>query len=239
MKNKLKIALCDDEERSIAILTEYIGKTKKNVNIVSFKSGEELLQYYLNTQGKFDIIFLDMEMERLDGIETANRIREIDRTVIIIFVTSHKKYMKKSFECRPFRFLVKPLDFAEFQDAFLKACESIDLEHPYIVFQNGRDIVKLLYEDILYFENKSHWVYTYTFEHEYRTYMTFANLLQQLDMNRFVLTHKSYIMNLDYFKELHGNDIILRNNKTIPLSRTYKNEVKQKIIGFNERKYLI
>ena len=240
MNGILKIAICDDENDSISVLSEYIGKIQQdNVNISVFKSGEELTAHYSDTGEKFNIIFLDMEMKEMDGIDTANRIRKIDRTAIIIFVTSHKKYMERSFECRPFRFLVKPVNFDKFKEAFLKACESIDLEHPYIVFQDSRDIIRLLYEDILYFENKSHWVHIHTFDKEYRTYMTFSKLLKQLDMNRFVITHKSYIMYLDYFKELHGNDITLRNNAVIPLSRSYKNDVKLKILNFNERKYLI
>lgn len=236
----IKIAICDDEDSSISTLSDYIDKIKKhNVNIYEFKSGEELAHEYENSNEGYDIIFLDMEMDQMNGIETANKIREKDRNTIIIFVTSHKKYMERSFECRPFRFLVKPVDFMKFRDAFVKACESIDLEHPYLVFQDGRNIIKLLYDDIIYFENRSHWVYIYTFDGEYKTYMTFSELLKQLDMSRFVVTHKSYIMNLNYFKELCGNDIRLRDDSVIPLSRNYKSEVKLKILNFNQRKYLI
>lgn len=236
----LKIAICDDEDNSISILSDYINKIKNyNVNITEFKSGEDLLQEYEKSNEKYDIIFLDMEMEQMNGIETANKIREQDRNTIIIFVTSHKKYMEHSFECRPFRFLVKPVDFMKFRDAFIKACETIELEHPYLIFQDGRNIIRLLYEDILYFENRSHWVYIYTFDSEYKTYMTFAKLLKQIDMRQFVITHKSYIINLNYFKELCRNDIKLRNGFVIPLSRNYKNEVKLKILYFKQRKYLV
>lgn len=236
--NVFNIAICDDEIEFVLQIEKHIKKLDKyQFETTIFKSGEDLISSY--EEKKYDIILLDMEMKDVDGIDTANIIREIDRNVIIIFITSHRKYMERSFECQPFRYLVKPVEYEKFENTLFKACECIEIENPVFTFQDGKSIVRLNYNDILYFENKSHWIHIYTYEQEYRTYMTFSKLMKNLDLNLFAVTHKSYIINLNYVKELVGNDIKLRNNLIIPLSRNYKNEVKQKVLNFKERKYCL
>ena len=100
----MNIAICDDNNDYINTLENYIDDLKvKNLEHDVFYSGEELLNEYKNNEANYDAIFMDMEMGELDGIETANLIRQYDRHVIIVFVTSHKKYMQRSFQCMPFR----------------------------------------------------------------------------------------------------------------------------------------
>ena len=95
----MNIAICDDNNDYINTLENYIDDLKvKNLEHDVFYSGEELLNEYKNNEANYDAIFMDMEIGELDGIETANLIRQFDRNVIIVFVTSHKKYMQRSFE---------------------------------------------------------------------------------------------------------------------------------------------
>lgn len=116
----MRIAICDDNMNYINIIENYIDKFKKTaVECDAYISGEELVYAYRENEERYDVIFLDMEMEQLNGIETANHIREFDEHVIIVFVTSHTEYMRDSFKCAPFRFLVKPVDDAEFETVFL------------------------------------------------------------------------------------------------------------------------
>ena len=106
----MNIAICDDNQQYINQTEEYFSKVgDKNINHDAFYSGEELVKAYENGFGDYDVIFLDMEMGGLTGIETANIIRKQDKHVIIVFVTSHTKYMQECFECSPFRFLIKPV----------------------------------------------------------------------------------------------------------------------------------
>lgn len=111
----MKIAVCDDMNH-INILENLIYKFKKtSVECDAYTSGEELVYAFRDRKEWYDVIFLDMEMEQINGIETANHIRELDEYVIIVFVTSHTEYMRESFKCSLFRFLVKPIDEEEFE----------------------------------------------------------------------------------------------------------------------------
>lgn len=117
--DKIKIAICDDDVKYINILEKYIYKaSENNVECNAYQSGENLLNAYKNNAKRYDVVFLDMEMKEIGGIETANLIRELDEHVIIVFVTSHTKYMQESFKCLPFRFLVKPVGYDEFKEVF-------------------------------------------------------------------------------------------------------------------------
>lgn len=107
----LNIAICDDDIPTTGRMEKMIQEIAKrnfvDTDIEVFWSGISLVDAI--TEGNsFDIIYLDIEMDKEDGISSAKRIRLYDKNVLIIYVTSHENHMKESFEVRPFRFLVKP-----------------------------------------------------------------------------------------------------------------------------------
>ncbi len=229
----IKIAICDDEQEMIERQKEYLAQLKESkaiewaYEVDVFESGEELLA----AQTEYDIILLDMEMNKMNGIETANKIRERNRGVFIIFVTSHTKYMRSSFECQPFQFLVKPVDFKLFEQTIQRAGEYIIADHPIFTFEENKNVVKVLYNDIAYFEKIKHQLHIVMFDgQKYTTYITITQLKKEIDMKMFAVTHKSYVVNMKHVKELKGNVIKLRNGMAVPVSRTYKQEVREKLI---------
>ncbi len=115
----MNVAICDDNLKDIVIIEKYLDRiSKSKIECDVFQSGEELILAYKRNKARYDVVFLDMEMCQLNGIETANYLREIDEYMIIIFVTIHTEYMRESFKCAPFRFLVKPVEFDEMQTVF-------------------------------------------------------------------------------------------------------------------------
>ena len=119
----MRIAICDDNNDYINTIENYIERLKTPATEWDpYERGENLVFAYTDNNERYDVIFLDMEMKELNGIETANKIRNIDEHVIIVFITSYTEYMKDSFKCSPFRFLVKPVDFNEFQEVFYDIC---------------------------------------------------------------------------------------------------------------------
>ena len=98
---------------------------------------------YENQEADYDAIFLDMEMGKLGGIETANKIRETDKYVIIVFVTSHTKYMKECFQCEPFRFLIKPINTDEINKVIKEIAIRLSQERKTFVFSEKRNIIRL------------------------------------------------------------------------------------------------
>lgn len=119
----MRFAICDDEQQHINILTDYFATHKDyHIETEAFESGEALLEAYQIQGSRFDALFIDMEMGGMNGIETANAIREIDERVSIVFVTSHEEYAIDCFQCSPLRFLKKPLQPEKMNEA-LRAIE--------------------------------------------------------------------------------------------------------------------
>lgn len=240
-EDAMNIAICDDNREYINTMEDYLSSVKEvRFDYDVFESGEDLLREYETETTPYDAIFLDMEMKEIDGIETANRIRKFDKHVIIIFVTSHTKYMQKSFECTPFRFLVKPVSHSEIETVFQEVCQKLSEERTTFVFTENRNKIRLFCDDIIYFENQSHWILIHTKDEVYKICKSLSDLYEKLDHSMFIRVHSSYIVNLGYIRAIKNNDIELYNcDKHIPLSRSNKKLVNTKLINFKERKYLV
>jgi len=237
----VNIAICDDSTEYTNIMETYLESMKiPGLDIDVFYSGEELVKSYENNGAVFDAVFLDMEMGELDGIETANRIRQIDKHVIIVFVTSHTKYMLRSFECSPFRFLVKPVEFDEVEKVMTDVLKKLSEERTTFVFTENRNKIRLFCDDIIYFECQAHYIYIHTKDTIHKICKTMAELIESIDANTFIQVHKSFVINLNHIREIRESEVILYNsNKIIPISRSYKKQVSTGFINFKERKYLI
>ena len=149
----MKIAICDDclEYRSV------IAKKLKSLDLIEdisyseFSCSEDLLYAY-NLGARFDIIFLDVEMGAINGVDAGIRIREMDEKVIIIFVSNYPQYAIPAYDCEAFYFIVKPIESCKFDKVICKAIEKYKLLHRYYIMKNKGEIRKILVSDILYIE---------------------------------------------------------------------------------------
>lgn len=237
----MRIAICDDNMNYINIIEDYIDKFKKTaVECDAYISGEELVYAYRENEERYDVIFLDMEMEQLNGIETANHIREFDEHVIIVFVTSHTEYMRDSFKCAPFRFLVKPVDDEEFETVFYDINKKLSKQRKVFAFTENKAKVRLYCDDIIFCESQDHWIWIHTKEKTYKICKSLTELHSQLDKEMFCRVHKSFIINLLYVKTIKDNDAELYHcDKPIPISRSYKKEVLAEYTNFLERDFRV
>lgn len=238
----MKIAICDDNMEYINTIEDYIGKLKPSkIEYDVFMSGEELLNEYEKNTADYDAVFLDMEMGKLDGIETANLIRQTDKYVIIVFVTSHKKYMQRSFECMPFRFLLKPIKFEDFYKVYNEICIKLKDKPETVVFTENRSRTRIFCDDIVFFESWGRWIIIYTKDgKEHKIRKTMTELLKTVDGLTFFRVHRAFVVNLSHIYQISENDVIMHHySKPIPLSRTYKRELTDTFLNFKERKYLL
>ena len=117
----VEIAICDDEEIIIERLTDLIKKQNTDCHIESFQAENELLA----AKRRFDLIFLDIQMDGINGIETAKAVREHDRKAVIIFVTAIKEYVFEAFDVGAFHYLLKPIAERKFTEVFENAVREI------------------------------------------------------------------------------------------------------------------
>ena len=197
------IAICDDNFEYVNTIENYfdiMGKQRPNYDI--YNSGEELLSAYKKNSANYDAIFLDLEMGGMDGIETANSIRQFDKHVIIVFISVHTQYMKRCFECTPFRFLHKPVSYEDITNALKDIRIKLNEEKTTFVFSENREKIRLFCEDILYFESRSHLLIINTKEKQYKIHKTLSELCNITSDEIFCRVHNSFVVNLGWIKEV-------------------------------------
>lgn len=238
----MKIAICDDNMEYVNKVEDYLDKLKTSkLEYDVFMSGEELLREYERNEADYDAIFLDMEMVGVDGIETANHIRRVDKHVIIVFVTSHKQYMQRSFECMPFRFLIKPLMFEDFKKTFSEVQIKLEDFPETFIFLENKKRTRLYCSDIVFFESNSHWIMIHTRDGKvHKTRKTMIDLLNTVDDSTFVRVHRAFAVNLMHIHQICETEVVMHHCKEpISLSKTYKKELSDKFLCYKERKYLL
>lgn len=238
----MRIAICDDNIEYINTIEDYLDEIKTpGLEHDIFMSGEELLKAYNNEEADYDAIFLDMEMGELDGIDTANLIRKIDRNVIIVFVTSHKQYMQRSFVCTPFRFLIKPLKLYDFKKVFSEVQVKFENSPETFIFLENKKKTRLYCSDIIFFESSSHWILIYTREGKvHKTRKSMNELIEAIHNSTFVRVHRAFVINLMHIHQISETDVVMNyHNQNIPIGRTYKKELTDEFLNYKERKYLL
>lgn len=238
----MKIAICDDCAEYIRIVEGYLDEMKiPELDYDIFVNGEELVSSYENGVADYDAIFLDMELGGIDGIQAANRIREKDTDVIIVFITNYMKYMQQSFECCPFRFLIKPIDIGEFRKVFDAVCAKLSDEPKVLVFQENKKRTRIYCSDIIFFESSSHWMLIYTRDGNiHKVRKTMNELFQIVPSNEFVTVHRSFAVNLEHIYQISQTDVVMHGyGSPIPVSKKHKKALTEAFLNYKERKYVL
>ncbi len=229
----MKIAICDDEDIFSEQISKLISKTLENkseCDIHIFKSGEELISQKNNHT--FDIIFLDIEMNGMTGIETAKQIRKYDTDAIIVFFTSHQEFAIEGYEVNAFRFLVKNQPEYIYEKQFQSIFDEYSQKHKIFEIPSKSRVQCLHLEEIVYFEviDKKIIIHSTHSECEYTGKL--ADVEIQLQNDNFIRTHKSFLVNIPWINNINKNDITMKNNDTIPMSRSHKKNVVEKYISY-------
>ena len=229
----LNIAICDDDlniVKQIKNLIEAYEKVKCSINI--YNSGEELLKI----QKKFDVIFLDIDMSGIDGIETARAVRNYDKNVKIIYVTNFTDYTNLAFSVHAFGYLNKPVK----KDEIYKQLDEVieygreQKEDTLIEFITEDGIIRLSPKEIYFFEYLNRKVQIRTLNKTYILKEKITTVAEFMSQYGFLMPHKSFTVNLFYVKSIKGYDIYMMDGNIIPLSQKKSAEFREQLNIFLE-----
>lgn len=225
--NTLNCCVIDDEPLAGQLIASYIEKTPylKLLNI--FSSAQEAIKPILN--GDVDLIFLDIHMPQLDGLEFA---KIIPPSCKIIFTTAYDKYAVQGFKVNAIDYLMKPINYDEFIVASNKALNLINQQkqleanlpqNDYIIVKSEYKLIQIATADILFIEGVKDYVKIYL-DNGAKSIMTLMSMKtfdHYLSSDIFMRVHRSYIVNKTKIKVIERNRIVFGNHY-IPISETYK-----------------
>lgn len=225
----LLIGICDGDTAVRVMLSSFIKRYKDetglNVQVLSYDNGEKLLRHY---PFEMDLIFLEIPFTKMNGIEIARRIREVDAHVGIIFLTTVLNHVLEAYEVRADNYLIKPLRYAR----FLKEVEQARArrgQNRFFIEANNNGVYKIYTKSICYIETEGHNTRIHTEADSILSYKRMKEHEQTFFEQYFVRCHTGFIVNLLFFEKLEQNDIILSSGERIPVSRHRKNEVVGRI----------
>ena len=186
----MKAAICDDEKIFRDDLIKHLQKMDPDLEFHEFTNGKELIR----SKMQFDIIFLDIEMPELDGMETAAKLRKLSVGSLIIFLTSHIERVQDAFKVKAFRFLTKPVEAEPLLEALKSAKAEIEQQEKVVINQKGR-IYELKLTDIVYIEAYGDGTYIYdNRDNVYECSVQLKEWNNRLEGSGFYKIHKSYII---------------------------------------------
>lgn len=234
----MRIAICDDDSKFTGEIETLVLQESQKLGIRAetevFYDGIMLLKS-IQHGNYYSLIFIDIKMEQMDGITAARRIREIDRTALLIYVSGYDEYLKELFEVEPFRFLSKPVDQAMFSRYFKESCSRIKETEVFYQFTFNKEIQKVPVKDIVYFESNNRIVYIHLKDgSDKHFYDKLNNVEKELSASRqyFLRIHQSYLVNYDYVKKMNFFNITISYmDKEIELkiSEIRQKEVRKQI----------
>lgn len=235
----VNIAICDDNsillDRVEESIINIISKLEKEINIFKFTDGQNLIDNFNENNEAFNIIFLDIEMPKINGFEVAENIRENNSKVIIIFLTSMDSLVFDSFKYNPLRFIRKTHLDVELEEGLVKAFNKLESNVRFYIFKTSNGTIKLLLDDILYIESTVRKIYVHTSGEVYQVIgIKLSELEKEFEKSSFILAHRTVLVNVKYIYSIESNNIILDNKENLPISRYRTKEVKEAFIKFVE-----
>lgn len=227
----LKIALCEDDQLQRELVKNYIDRSllNRNYEIFEFKSGEELIANYPQ---KLDILFLDIQMKEINGMDAAKKIRTFDNNVEIIFITGIWDYVQEGYEVRAYRYIIKPIDFNSFKTQLNLCIKEIENQkRPSIVVTYKGEVNKIDIGSIVYIETDNRNTLIHTKEKSYRSNMGISKLEKYLEGSTFFRCHNSFLINLEYINKI-GQDSVFLEEYEIQVSRHKMKELKIQFTSF-------
>lgn len=233
------ICLVDDDSTQLDYLKILIGKWANmhhlQVEINFYHSAEEML-FEHDQSYPYDLIILDIQMGRINGIELAKRIRKIDSEVTLAFVSGMADYVFDGYEVEAIRYILKPVGQDKIDELLNYVNTQMTKKNSYLIISVAGEKKRINYDDIIYFESMGHYITLHLEDAEYDYKYNMSDLCSDLNNTEFVQTHRSYIVNMKYVEKITRRECQLIHNINIPLSRSSYKAVNEKFINYYREK---
>ena len=217
----IRIAIVEDDRHDREALKKCLNRYEKEnqvkFSVTEFQDGEDIVTDYT---ASYDLIILDIEMAFLYGMKAAEKIRELDTNVIIIFITNMPQYAIQGYKVNALDYILKPISYFSFSESMVRALAKVktpEKEYITIVLKGGKK--KLDVARICYVEVQDHVLIYHTLDGDFETKGTMRDTDNQFDPKKYFRCNRCYLVNLEFVETYQGSDIMV-NGDTIQVSRS-------------------
>lgn len=222
--------IIEDNQLSLKIIEEFVRKTSGLNLLYSFTNAVEAINT-IPAEVEIDLIFLDIELPEISGIEFLDTLKN---PPLVIIISSKGEYAVDAFDYEVTDYLVKPITYARFYKAIERARRRFERDKldkigkNEIFIKKNSTLVRLKYDDILWIEALENYVIFNTFNEKYTIHFTMKAIEQKLPQQKFTRVHRSYIVNTGSIDVIEDNSVLIRvqdGTKTIPIGKSYKDKL--------------
>ena len=228
------IAICDDEVKTLEKLSDVIKDKFLSLNIegnyFTTNYPEELID--ILEKEKIDVLFLDIDMPKISGMDIGQYLLNKSMDIILIFVTSHDALVYESFKYHPFGFIRKSYFENEISQVVSSIAKKLEDKKESLFIKVNNEAVKINLNEILYFEGESNYVNLYTKTEKYRFRDTLGNLEKKLVNKGFLRVHKGYLISQKEVFLIKAKEVKLFDETLIPIGRSYSENVKKELMKY-------
>lgn len=228
----LNIAICDDNEQLCSILEDKVIIACNNFGEKAgtdvFYSGEDLCRFIENGC-HYDLIYLDIDLITMSGIEIGKKIRneQKDYDTQIVFISGREDYAMELFQIRPIDFLIKPLQLVQIEKTIAAVLKWEQHKNPYFEFMYNHNIIRIKTDDIFYFYSQGKKVNIVLANEKMYFYDRLAEVKAKLPQYNFIEIHKSYIVNYIHVIKYSYEEVTMENNEVLPISLKHRKAVRE------------
>lgn len=232
-----KIAIVEDDQVASDTIKEYINRySSENGHqflVTQYPHAVSLLDHY---SSEHDIIFMDIQMPYLNGMDAAHRLRALDQKVILIFTTSLRQYAVEGYEVDALSYLVKPINYYEFAMKLSKAILRVPfISSSNIVLNTKSGDIRLAQEDIRYVEVNGHWAVYHTLGGDYSQYSSLSKVEGMLSSEQFTRCNSCYLVNMHYIQNVNGMFVLLDDGTELKISQPKKKAFLETLKAYYEK----
>ena len=214
----MTILICDDEKNCLDILKKHVQEYMYNryieCEITALSDPAPIIQ----NDWRFDLAFLDIQMEGMDGISLAKELKKRNHKLALFFVTNYDEYQDDAMDLQAFRFFEKPFDVNRLYSGLDKAMEYIDGAYVDVFLQSNRVQQRVLVDNIMYITRVNRKIVIFTPQGEFASSKSFDEWWEALPPLFFYPVHKSYLVNLHYIDKYAYSEIFLLDHTRIPVA---------------------
>jgi DNA-binding LytR/AlgR family response regulator len=228
--------IIEDDPLSMRVVEEFVKRTDFLNLKHEFHDAVEAINTLNVSEEDIDLIFLDIEMPEMSGIEFLNTVKN---PPLVIIISSQEKYALEAFEYEVTDYLLKPVTYSRFYKAVKKAQEqqkaqeaTKQQESDEIFIKKETALVRLKYNDILWVEAMENYIVINTFKQKFTIHFTMKSIMNQLPSDIFKRVHRSYIVNIKNIDRIEDNYVIIqvdKGTKQIPIGKAYKEKFMKEI----------